>query len=47
MVSDLLIKDVHVQNYKSIQDMKVRFNKGLNIIIGENGAGKSNLLGFL
>jgi energy-coupling factor transporter ATP-binding protein EcfA2 len=38
------IKEVHVEGYKSIVNAKVEFLPGLNVIIGKNGAGKSNLL---
>lgn len=38
------IKSVHVEGYKSILDAEVKFLPGLNVIIGKNGAGKSNLL---
>ncbi len=47
MISDLFIKNLQLQNYKSIRNLDVRFNKGLNIIIGENGAGKTNLLEYV
>ena len=35
-----------VDGYKSIQHMDMRFTN-INILIGGNGAGKSNLLSFL
>lgn len=38
------LKQVRVRNYRSIQDTKVDFKPGLNIIIGKNGAGKTNFL---
>jgi predicted ATPase len=38
------IQKVHVQGFKSILDAEVAFLPGLNVIIGKNGAGKSNLL---
>lgn len=38
------IKKVKIQNFKSIQDLSIRLNDGLNILIGDNGAGKSNFL---
>lgn len=41
------IKGVSVENYKSLKGSKIEFQKGLNIIIGKNGAGKSNLLEFI
>lgn len=38
---------LHVINYALIDDLKVEFGKGLNIITGETGAGKSILVGAL
>ena len=38
---------LHVINYALIDDMEVAFGKGLNIITGETGAGKSILVGAL
>lgn len=38
------IQKVHIEGYKSILDAEVEFLPGLNVIIGKNGAGKSNLL---
>lgn len=39
------IKSIHLENYKGIEDLTVNFNAGVNLIIGNNGAGKSSLLG--
>jgi predicted ATPase len=41
------IQKVHIEGYKSILDAEVGFLPGLNVIIGKNGAGKSNLLKVL
>ncbi|AYL97173.1 AAA family ATPase [Mucilaginibacter celer] len=38
------LNKVHLKGYKSIEDVTIDFQKGLNILIGKNGAGKSNLL---
>lgn len=38
---------LNIQNYVLIQDLKINFEKGLNIITGETGAGKSILTGAL
>ena len=46
-VSQLHIADLHIDNYKSLKNSSVDFRPGLNIIIGKNGAGKSNLLSFI
>jgi DNA repair protein RecN (Recombination protein N) len=45
-----LIEHIHVQNVALIKDIDLYFDKGLNIISGETGAGKSmliNSIGFL
>lgn len=36
-----------LSGYKSIKNVSCEFNKGLNIIIGNNGSGKTNLLEFI
>lgn len=41
------ISSVHLKGYKSIKDLEITLNAGLNIIIGTNGSGKSNFLAFL
>jgi predicted ATP-dependent endonuclease of OLD family len=43
----VLLKNAHFKGFKSIENIKVSFEKGLNILIGRNGAGKSNLLEVL
>lgn len=40
----LYLEKYHLTEYKSIEDLTVDFKKDLNILIGKNGAGKSNLL---
>jgi predicted ATP-dependent endonuclease of OLD family len=41
------IKDIRLAGYKSIKNVSCDFDEGLNIIIGNNGSGKSNLLEFI
>lgn len=43
----LYLKDVSLSGYKSIEDVHIEFEEGLNIIIGKNAAGKTNFLQFL
>ncbi len=38
------LKSVKVKGFRTLKDSEVEFVSGLNIIIGENGVGKSNLL---
>jgi len=43
----LYLKEAHLSGYKSINQVDIEFQKGLNIIIGKNAAGKTNFLKFL
>lgn len=43
----MYIQKVELKGYKSIQALSVRLKAGLNIIIGQNGSGKTNFLNFL
>ncbi|ERJ59341.1 AAA family ATPase [Sphingobacterium paucimobilis] len=45
--SSLYLKQVHIEGFRSISNLNVGFEKGLNILIGKNGSGKSNLLRIL
>ncbi len=45
--AEVFLKEVRLQNYKSIIDTQTNFRSGLNIIIGQNGSGKTNFLKFL
>ena len=42
-----MLSSLYIQNYALINKLQVDFHKGLNIITGETGAGKSILLGAL
>lgn len=44
--SDVFLKQVRLKNYKSIIDAEIDFKPGLNIIIGNNGSGKTNFLNY-
>lgn len=39
-----MLKSLHIDNFTVFSSSKVRFAKGINVIIGENGLGKSHLL---
>lgn len=40
----LLIKSVRIQNFTVFEDIEVKFNKGINVLVGTNGTGKTHLL---
>ena len=42
-----MIQSLHIKNYALIEALDIRFPKGLTIITGETGAGKSIILGAL
>ena len=42
-----MLQSIYIQNYALINELGIDFNKGLNIITCETGAGKSILLGAL
>ncbi|MCR4818750.1 MAG: AAA family ATPase [Fretibacterium sp.] len=41
------IKNIHLLNYRGMEDLTVDFGPGVNLIIGDNAAGKSSLLSGL
>lgn len=38
------INNIHIENFKGIKLKKVQFNKQFNVLIGDNGAGKTSIL---
>ncbi|KKL04253.1 hypothetical protein LCGC14_2617920 [marine sediment metagenome] len=42
-----MLNTLHVRNYALIRHLEIEFDRGLTIITGETGAGKSILLGAL
>lgn len=45
--SDIFLQQAMLINYKSILKVEIDFKPGLNIIIGNNGSGKTNFLNYL
>lgn len=41
------VKQIHLENFRGIENLTVGFDAGINLIIGNNGAGKSSLLAGL
>ena len=42
-----MIKEIRIRNFAIIENLAVNFEKGLNVLTGETGAGKSIILGAL
>ncbi|MEO6834005.1 MAG: AAA family ATPase [Chitinophagaceae bacterium] len=42
-----MLESIHIESYRTLRNTSVEFRDGLNIIIGQNGVGKSNLLEFI
>ena len=40
----MIVEQLELVHYRSYTNLKVRFQKGLNIILGKNGVGKTNLV---
>ena len=38
------LTNIEADNFTVFDDIKIPFNKGLNILVGENGMGKTHLL---
>lgn len=38
-----MLKKIHIENYKTFKNLNLEFNKEINIIVGNNEAGKSTL----
>jgi len=39
-----MLKSLHLVNFTVFPDTKFKFGKNLNVIVGENGTGKSHIL---
>ena len=40
----MYLKCIEIENFRNYSKLKISFKKGINIIYGENGQGKTNLL---
>lgn len=43
----MYLQELHIKNFRAIKDTKIHFNKGLNILIGSNNAGKTTIIDAL
>lgn len=39
-----MLKDIHIQNYRGIKDLKVKDFKRINLLVGDNNSGKTSVL---
>lgn len=42
----VLIREVYVDGYRSLESLKIPIRQGLNVLVGPNGGGKTNILSF-
>ena len=42
-----MLKEIRIQNFAIIENLVVNFEKGLNVLTGETGAGKSIIIDAL
>ena len=40
----MYLKKILIQNFKGIENISLEFKKGINLLIGDNGAGKTSVL---
>lgn len=40
----MYLERVHLKNYKAVKDLEIDFKAGINLLIGDNGAGKTSVL---
>jgi len=40
----VMIKDIHIQNYRGIKDLKIKDFKRINLLVGDNNSGKTSVL---
>ena len=38
------IEKIHIQNFRGIEDLEFNLNQNFNLLIGENGSGKTAIL---
>ena len=40
----MILKSVSIKNFKGVKDMEFEFTSGVNLLIGDNGVGKTSVL---
>lgn len=38
------IRKITISNYKAIREMEINFHSGVNLLMGDNGIGKTSVL---
>ncbi len=40
----MVLKNIKIENFRALESAEIKFNKGVNLILGDNGVGKTSLL---
>ena len=40
----MILKKLHIYNFKLFEDIELQFKPGFNLILGDNGVGKTTIL---
>lgn len=40
----MFLSSIHIENFKGIQDADFTFSKSVNLVVGNNGTGKTSIL---
>ena len=40
----MYLEKIHIENYKAIEKLDIDLRSGMNLLIGDNGAGKTSVL---
>ena len=40
----MYLEKIHIKNYKVIEELEIDLKPGVNLLIGDNGAGKTSVL---
>lgn len=43
----MYLSKLNIKNFRSIKEISLAFNQGINVLIGENNAGKSTIIDAL
>jgi putative ATP-dependent endonuclease of OLD family len=47
IIKNMYIKELRIKGYRSIKDLKLNFNEGVNVLIGKNNTGKTSIIDAL